>query len=103
MSELVLCLSAEDLRGEPCESAHTGRVYPVTATQRAVFGLIVSTIEERGRAPTVREIAKAFGWSSTVAAYDALRCLQRHKLVEIDGTRHSGIRVAGVKWRMLPC
>jgi repressor LexA len=50
-------------------------VQGLTPTQQAVLEFIAWHVEEHGMPPTLRELCKEFGWSSTSAASDVLNVL----------------------------
>ena len=49
----------------------------ITPRQQEVLDFIIQSIEEQGFPPTLREIAKRFGFTSTRAASDHLMALER--------------------------
>ena len=74
---------------------------PLTVRQLDVLNFIIACVESRGYPPTVREICAHFGWHGTCAAVAHLRALVRKGRIAIDREMSRGIRVLGVRWRMV--
>lgn len=70
-----------------------GHVKPLTARQAEVLGFIRRFIGERGMPPTIREIRRAFGFSSTNGASDHLRALARKGAIDVSFMKSRGLRV----------
>lgn len=66
----------------------------LTAVQARLLGAMCDHLEEHGAPPTIRALCAAVGYSSTNAAIDVLRALERKGWVE--RTKRGSYRVAGV-------
>jgi SOS-response transcriptional repressor LexA len=64
----------------------------LTKRQSEVLDFINAYAVENGRAPTVREIARRFEWSSTNAAAGALEALSKKGAIQL-GAKGSARRV----------
>ena len=65
----------------------------LTDRQGEVLRFITSHFAAHGWAPTVREIADAFGFASTNAATDHLEALQRKGAIRVGNGKARAIRV----------
>lgn len=61
--------------------------------QRAIYKFIKQQIEKAGYPPSVREIGKAVGLSSSSTVHAHLKSLQKKGLLEIDESKTRAIRV----------
>lgn len=68
---------------------------PLTAAQRRVFELVRSKIACGEPAPTLREIARAFGWKSSRAAACHLEAIVRKGWLSADYRKARSLRLAG--------
>ena len=59
----------------------------MTGPQAKILGFIIDWVAARGFPPTVREISKAFGWTTTANVQQHIERMQRDGLV----TRQSGM------------
>lgn len=66
----------------------------LSKSQRAIFDYIKSTIDERGIAPTVREIASAVGLKSTSSVQYHLELLEQAGYIKRDAALKRSIRLA---------
>lgn len=60
--------------------SHAGRA--VTTAQRELLAYILAEVEAQGRPPTLRDMCRRFGWTSTNAAHGHLVKLERRGYVE---------------------
>lgn len=67
---------------------------PLSKSQQAIFEYIKNTIDERGIAPTVREIAGAVGLKSTSSVQYNLEQLEKAGYIRRDATLKRSIRLA---------
>ena len=65
----------------------------MTKVQSKVYRYINAYFAKQGYAPTRREIADRFSWSSCTAADHVLRALQRKKKIVLDKRAHRNIVV----------
>lgn len=70
-------------------------VEKLSATQRRIFDFIKSTIEDRGIAPSVREIGSALGMKSTSTVQYHLNALDEKGYILRDANMKRTIRIAG--------
>lgn len=66
---------------------------PLTSRQSQILDFIRAEIADRGRPPTVREIAGAFGIRPTNGARDHLIALEKKGAIKVDPLVSRGIRV----------
>ncbi len=76
------------MRGEPNRQRPSGSVR-VTARQKEVLDFVTDYIGTNHFAPSIREIAQHFGFSSPAAAANHLRALERKGLLRMHGTARS--------------
>ena len=75
---------------------------PLTAKQRAVFDFVAGRIADTGRAPTVRDIGREFGWTTNGVAQH-LRLIARKGYLEIGGDGLSrNLSVPGLAEHLAP-
>lgn len=67
----------------------------LTNRQKEIFKFIRQQIDEAGYPPSVREIGKAVGLSSSSTVHAHLRTLQKKGLLEIDDSKTRAIRLPG--------
>ncbi|WP_130865334.1 transcriptional repressor LexA [Acidipropionibacterium timonense] len=70
---------------------------PMTLTprQRRVYEIIVESVDEHGYPPSVREIARRVGLSSTSSVQHQLRVLERQGFVRRDPNRPRALEIVG--------
>lgn len=70
--------------------------------QLAVLRFVGEFVRHESKAPTLRELCKHFGWSSTNAPVCHLRSLQRQGLlVMAEGSKSRDLKVTGSGWLAL--
>ena len=72
---------------------------PLTDRQSAMYELILTTIEQEGRQPTIRELADFIGSSSPNAAVGYLNAMQKKGWIQRRGFHASSIRLVGVTFK----
>ena len=73
----------------------------LTPRQRDVFRFITSCIDERGYAPTLREIGESLGIRSTNGVHEHLRALEKKGYLTREGTKARTLRPANRRGRNL--
>jgi repressor LexA len=68
----------------------------LTARQRKILEFITAAIEEKGYAPSFREIGKAMGIKSTNGVSDHLKALEKKGYLKRDGSKSRSIRVTSL-------
>lgn len=78
--------------------------FDLTPRQRQTLDIIVASVEERGYPPTYKEIVSGLGLSPNSQQYvhELLDALESKGAIAVDRMRSRAIRVAGVRWRMVP-
>lgn len=66
---------------------------PLTDRQLEVYQYLRDYLSERGFPPTLREISKHFGWSSTNSASCHLQALAAKHCIEVDPGKSRAIRI----------
>jgi SOS-response transcriptional repressor LexA len=76
----------------------------LTERQRLIYEYILATISDRGRPPTLREMARPFEVASTNGCADHLTALARKGWIVLEHVSSGGcrvIRIPGVRWQMV--
>lgn len=68
----------------------------VTERQAEIYQFLRDFVSERGFPPTLREICGHFGWTSTNAAAEHLRALERKQLIRIYERQARGIQLLAI-------
>jgi repressor LexA len=65
----------------------------MTDRQAEIYQYLRDFVSERGFPPTLREICKHFGWTSTNAAAEHLRAIEKQQLIRIHERQARGIQI----------
>jgi SOS-response transcriptional repressor LexA len=75
--------------------------HQITDRQRMALLVIAESIRDRGIPPTVRELCKLMGVTSTNCATDHLKALRNKGLIEHHKLNARGMRITAAGWHAL--
>jgi len=78
----------------PRRSASAGGVDTLGPRQKKILDFIVSTVEDRGYPPSVREIAESVGLASPSTVHAHLEALQKKGYIRKDATKPRAIEIS---------